>query len=184
MLNIIDEFTRECLAIRIDRKLNSTDVIDALSDLFISRDVPGHVRSDNGPKFIAKSVREWIAAVGAKTAFIEPGSPWENIARASTRSFATNCSTVRSSTALLRPRSSSKHGGDTTISSGRTHHSDTNHRHRRQSYGIPSHPDRLHESRKQWPKSRLCIKAETGPSYRGRPDHNVCSFRRCSIGVM
>jgi transposase InsO family protein len=78
MLNIIDEFTRECLAIRIDRKLNSTDVIDLLSDLFILRGVPGHVRSDNGPEFIAKAVREWIAAVGAKTAFIEPGSPWEN----------------------------------------------------------------------------------------------------------
>jgi transposase InsO family protein len=78
MLNIIDEFTRECLAIRIDRKLNSTDVIDVLSDLFILRSVPGHVRSDNGPEFIAKAVREWIAAVGAKTAFIEPGSPWEN----------------------------------------------------------------------------------------------------------
>ena len=78
MLNIIDEFTRECLAIRVDRKLNSTDVIDALSDLFILRGVPGHVRSDNGPEFIAKAVREWIAAVGAKTAFIEPGSPWEN----------------------------------------------------------------------------------------------------------
>lgn len=78
MLNIIDEFTRECLAIRIDRKLNSTDVIDALSDLFILRGVPGHVRSDNGPEFIAKAVRDWIVAVGAKTAFIEPGSPWEN----------------------------------------------------------------------------------------------------------
>ncbi len=78
MLNIIDEFTRERLAIRIDRKLNSTDVIDVLSDLFILRGVPGHVRSDNGPEFIAKAVREWIAAVGAKTAFIEPGSPWEN----------------------------------------------------------------------------------------------------------
>ncbi|MEP9374957.1 IS3 family transposase [Mesorhizobium sp. KR1-2] len=78
MLNIIDEFTRECLAIRIDRKLNSTDVVDTLSDLFILRGVPGHVRSDNGPEFIAKAVREWIVAVGAQTAFIEPGSPWEN----------------------------------------------------------------------------------------------------------
>ena len=78
MLNVIDEFTRECLAIRIDRKLKSTDVIDVLSDLFILRGVPGHIRSDNGPEFIAKAVREWIAAVGAKTAFIEPGSPWEN----------------------------------------------------------------------------------------------------------
>jgi putative transposase len=78
MLNVIDEFTRECLAIRIDRKLRSTDVIDVLADLFILRGVPGHIRSDNGPEFIARSVREWIAAVGAKTAFIEPGSPWEN----------------------------------------------------------------------------------------------------------
>ncbi len=78
MLNIIDEFTRECLAIRIDRKLNSISVIDALTDLFILRGVPTHIRSDNGPEFIAKAVREWILAVGAKTAFIEPGSPWEN----------------------------------------------------------------------------------------------------------
>lgn len=78
MLNVIDEFTRQCLAIRIDRKLNSTAVIDVLTDLFILRGVPGHVRSDNGPEFIAKAVRGWINAVGAKTAFIEPGSPWEN----------------------------------------------------------------------------------------------------------
>ncbi len=78
MLNLIDEFTRECLMIRIDRKLKSTDVIDVLSDLFILRGVPGHIRSDNGPEFIAQAVREWIAAVGAKTALIEPGSPWEN----------------------------------------------------------------------------------------------------------
>jgi IS30 family transposase len=78
MLNIIDEFTRECLAIRINRKLNSTDVIDVLSDLFTLRGVPGHVRSDNGPEFIAKAVQDWIAAVGAKTAYIAPGSPREN----------------------------------------------------------------------------------------------------------
>jgi transposase InsO family protein len=78
MLNVIDEFTRECLTIRIDRKLSSTDVIDVLSDLFVLRGVPGHVRSDNGPEFIARAVRDWIAAVGAGTAFIEPGSPWEN----------------------------------------------------------------------------------------------------------
>jgi putative transposase len=78
MLNIIDEFTRECLAIRIDRKLNSTNVIDVLSDLFILRGVPGYVRSDNGPEFIARAVQDWITLVGAKTAYIEPGSPWEN----------------------------------------------------------------------------------------------------------
>jgi transposase InsO family protein len=78
MLNIIDEFTRECLAIRVSRKLRSTDVIDVLSDLFILRGIPGYIRSDNGPEFVAKVVREWIAAVGAKTVYIEPGSPWEN----------------------------------------------------------------------------------------------------------
>jgi len=78
MLNILDEFSRESLAIRVDRKLNSPSVIDVLTDLFILRGVPGHIRSDNGPEFIAKAVREWIAAVGAKTAYIEPGSPWEN----------------------------------------------------------------------------------------------------------
>lgn len=78
MLNILDEFTRECLAIRIRRKLNSMDVIDVLTDLFILRGIPAYIRSDNGPEFVAQAVRDWIAAVGAKTAFIEPGSPWEN----------------------------------------------------------------------------------------------------------
>jgi len=78
MLNIIDEFSRECLAIRTKRKLNSTDVIDALTDLFIIRGVPAYIRSDNGPEFIADAVRQWIKAVGAETAYIEPGSPWEN----------------------------------------------------------------------------------------------------------
>ncbi len=72
------EDSRECLAIRVDRKLNSGNVIDALSDLFILRGVPSFIRSDNGPEFIAQAVRGWIKAVGAKTAYIEPGSPWEN----------------------------------------------------------------------------------------------------------
>jgi hypothetical protein len=78
MLNIIDEFTHECLAIRISRRLKSVDVIDVLSDLFILRGVPVHIRSDNGPEFVATTVQEWIGAVGAKTAYITPGSPWEN----------------------------------------------------------------------------------------------------------
>ncbi len=77
-LNILDEFSRECLAIRVKRKLNSIDVIDVLTDLFILRGVPSFIRSDNGPEFVAEKVRTWIAAVGANTAFIEPGSPWEN----------------------------------------------------------------------------------------------------------
>ena len=60
------------------RKLNSTDVIDTLTDLFILRGIPAYIRSDNGPEFVAQAVRDWIKAVGAKTAYIEPGSPWEN----------------------------------------------------------------------------------------------------------
>ena len=78
MLNVVDEFTRECLAIRVGRQLKATDVIDVLADLFIARGTPGHIRSDNGPEFAAIAVKGWITGVGARTAFIEPGSPWEN----------------------------------------------------------------------------------------------------------
>ena len=78
MLDVIDEFTHECLAIRVARKLEAIDVIDALSDLFVLCGVPGHVRSDDGPEFVAKAVQAWIGAAGAKTASIAPGSPWEN----------------------------------------------------------------------------------------------------------
>jgi transposase InsO family protein len=78
MLTIHAEFTHECLAIRVARRLKATDVIDVLSDLFILGGVPGHIRSDNGPEFVARSLQAWIAAVGAKTAYIAPGSPWEN----------------------------------------------------------------------------------------------------------
>lgn len=78
MLNVVDEFTHEAIAIRVKRKLNSTDVIDVLSELFLTRGIPGHVRSDHGPEFIAEAVQNWIATVGAKTAYIAPGSPWEN----------------------------------------------------------------------------------------------------------
>ena len=78
MLNIVDEFTRECLAIKVARKLNSMDVIETLADLFLLRGVPAHIRSDQGPEFIAEAVKAWIGAVGAQTAYIERGSPWEN----------------------------------------------------------------------------------------------------------
>jgi putative transposase len=78
MLNVLDEFTHECLAIRVARRLKAIDVIDVLADLFILRGIPGHIRSDNGPEFVARAVQEWITAVGARTAYIEPGSPWEN----------------------------------------------------------------------------------------------------------
>jgi putative transposase len=78
MLCVIDEFTREALAIRVKRRLNSIDVLETLAELMIMRGPPTYVRSDNGPEFIAITLREWIAAVGSQTAYIEPGSPWEN----------------------------------------------------------------------------------------------------------
>ena len=78
MLTIIDEYTRECLAILVERRLTSEDVIDQLFNLFILRGIPEHIRSDNGPEFTAKAVRKWLERLGVKTLFIEPGSPWEN----------------------------------------------------------------------------------------------------------
>ena len=64
--------------IRVNRKLNAVDVIDVLTDLFILNGPPAYIRSDNGPEFVAEAVRDWIAAVGSQTAYIEPRSPWEN----------------------------------------------------------------------------------------------------------
>ena len=78
LLNIIDEYTRECLVIKAERHILAHNVVECLGDLFLERGVPEHVRSDNGPEFTAKAVRSWIDQVGAKTLFIEPGSPWEN----------------------------------------------------------------------------------------------------------
>ncbi len=77
-LAIIDEYTRECLAIDVSRSITSEDVLSRLTELFIYRGVPGHIRSDNGAQFTAKSVRNWLKGLGVKTLFIEPGSPWEN----------------------------------------------------------------------------------------------------------
>jgi putative transposase len=78
MLTIVDEHTRESLAIDVARKLKSEDVLERLSDLFICRGVPKYIRSDNGPEFTANKVREWLTSVEVQTLFIEPGSPWEN----------------------------------------------------------------------------------------------------------
>jgi len=78
MLTLLDEHTRECLAIDVARRLRSDDVLERLSWLFATRGVPDHIRSDNGPEFTAKVVRHWLQRVGVKTLFIEPGSPWEN----------------------------------------------------------------------------------------------------------
>jgi len=78
MLTIVDEFTRECLAIDAGRKLTSDDVLERLAWLMSTRGVPEHIRSDNGPEFTAGVVRQWLGRIGVKTLFIEPGSPWEN----------------------------------------------------------------------------------------------------------
>ena len=78
LMTLIDEYTRECLAIRVARRINSFGVIEALSDVMLHRGIPDHIRSDNGPEMTAKVVREWLTQVGAKTLFIAPGSPWEN----------------------------------------------------------------------------------------------------------
>ena len=78
MLTIVDEFTRECLAIDVSRKLTSEDILERLSALFVRKGVPDNIRSDNGSEFTATRVREWLGRVGVKTLSIEPGSPWEN----------------------------------------------------------------------------------------------------------
>jgi transposase InsO family protein len=78
ILNIIDEYTRQCLATLVKRRITSEDVIDQLFNLFIFRGIPEHIRSDNGPEFTAQAIRRWLNRLGVKTLFIEPGSPWEN----------------------------------------------------------------------------------------------------------
>ena len=78
MLTLIDEHSRECLAIDVARRLSSEEVLERLSDLFVRRGVPAYLRSDNGSEFTANKVRQWLARVGVTTLFIEPGSPWEN----------------------------------------------------------------------------------------------------------
>ena len=78
ILNLINEYSRESLAIVVKRKITSQDVIDKLFELFIFRGIPARIRSDNGPEFTAKAERKWLNRLGVKTLFIEPGSPWEN----------------------------------------------------------------------------------------------------------
>lgn len=77
-LSIIDEYTRECLTLKVDRSITSEDVIDTLAELFAMGGVPKHIRSDNGPEFIAQAIQRWLAQVEVQTLYIAPGSPWEN----------------------------------------------------------------------------------------------------------
>lgn len=78
ILNIIDEYTRECLAVKIGRQLKAEDVQECLFELFMTRNNPEHIRSDNGAEFTAEAVRGWLNRIDIKTLFIEPASPWEN----------------------------------------------------------------------------------------------------------
>ena len=78
LMTLIDEFTRECLAIRVARRINGLGVLETMADVMVVRGVPAHIRSDNGPEMTAKIVRHWLTSVGSKTLYIEPGSPWEN----------------------------------------------------------------------------------------------------------
>ncbi len=86
LLTVIDEYSRACLAIRAARSIRSADVIEALAELMLFRGVPDHIRSDNGPEFTARAVREWLGRVGTRTLYIEPGSSWENGLRVSSGS--------------------------------------------------------------------------------------------------
>ncbi len=78
ILTVIDEYSRQCLAIDVARKIKTADLIEKLADLFILRGVPEYIRSDNGPEFVSKELRRWLNALGVHTLYIEPGSPWEN----------------------------------------------------------------------------------------------------------
>lgn len=100
MLCVIDEFTHEALVIRVKRKLNSIDVLETLADLMILRGAVRLCSPDNGPELIAQTLRDWIATVGSKATYIEPGSPWENgYCESFNSSSATSCSMAR----ILQP---------------------------------------------------------------------------------
>ena len=187
MLNVVDEFTHECLAIRVARKLKATDVIDVLSDLFILRGVPGHVRSDNGPEFVAKAVQAWITAVGARTAYIAPGSPWEN-------------GYVESFNARLRDELLdgevfySLREAQVVIESWRRHYNQVR-PHASLGYRAPAPevilpalaargPGQPRRSPRSWPPGRSCTNIQPGPPSRGpargwpaSPTHSeACTF--------
>ena len=78
ILTVLEEYTRECLAIEVERSLQCIDVLERLADLFVERGLPEYIRSDNGPEFVAAQLRTWLQRLGVGTLFIEPGSPWEN----------------------------------------------------------------------------------------------------------
>ena len=118
LMTLIDEFTRECLAIRVARRINSFGVIETMADVMLERGVPQHIRSDNGAEMTAKIVRGWFAKLGATSPAARGRTA---IASPSTESCATSASTEKSSTASRRQVSSSSNGASTTTPSDRTH---------------------------------------------------------------
>ena len=121
-MTLIDEFTRECLAIRVARRLNSIGVLETMADVMLMRGVPERIRSDKSPAMTSKLVRKWLTQVGAKTLFIEPGSPWENgyceLFNGKLRDEPSNGEIFYS---LRRRRSSLSNGEGTTSAHHNTH---------------------------------------------------------------
>ena len=135
MLNVLDEFTHESLAIRVARKLKAIDVIDVLSDLFILRGMPGHIRSDNGPEFVAQTVQAWLQrSVRRLPTSHQAALGRTDTSRVLTHACATNYSMAKSSTRCARLKSSSRAGGATTTRSDRINRLVTNRQHLRCSY--------------------------------------------------
>ena len=105
MLCVIDEYTRECLATRVERRLNARDGLDVLGELFVAHGPPEHIGSDNGPEFVATALRDWLERIGVKTFYIEPGAHGKMAtAKASTPSPGTSCWPGKSSTISAKPR--------------------------------------------------------------------------------
>jgi putative transposase len=78
LMVVIDEYTRQCLAIHVARRIRARDVIDVFADSMETHGIPEHIRSDNGPEMVAQQLRQWLARLGTKAVYITPGSPWEN----------------------------------------------------------------------------------------------------------
>ena len=119
LLVVVDEYSRECLAIVVARRLTSIEVLACLAELFVRRAVPAHIRSDKGPEFAANAVRHWLERVGVQTLFIEPGSPWENgYVESLNGKLRDECLNRERSTPCSRRRSSLNSGGSSTTISG------------------------------------------------------------------
>ena len=124
-MTLIDEFTRECLAIRVARRINSLGVIETLADVMLDRGVPEHIRSDNGAEMTAKVVRNWLAQLGTRTLYIEPGSPWENgYCKSFNGKLRDECLNQEIFYSLKEAKSSSSNGAINTTRSAHTRRSD------------------------------------------------------------